>query len=70
MEFGANNVIRGNRIDGGWKGNLATWSMQGTDDGIVLDCENGDTIQNNTIANVFDAGFETVGLITNFGDQR
>ncbi len=65
MEFGANNVIRGNRIDGGWKGNLATWSMQGTDDGIVLDFENGDTIQNNTIANVFDAGFETVGLITN-----
>ena len=31
----------------------------------MLDFENGDTIQNNTITNVFNAGFETVGLITN-----
>lgn len=65
VEFGGNNTIRQNKIDGGWKGNLATWSMQGTDDGIVLEFESGDTIQDNTITNVFDAGFETVGLITN-----
>jgi Right handed beta helix region len=64
-EFGSNNTIKQNRIDGGWAGNLATWSLQGTDDGIVLDFESGDTIQDNTITNVFDAGFETVGLITN-----
>jgi Right handed beta helix region len=65
LEFGTNNTVRQNTIDGAWKGNLATWSLQGTDDGIVLQFESGDTIQDNTITNVFDAGFETVGLITN-----
>jgi parallel beta-helix repeat protein len=65
LEFGTNNTIKQNTIDGAWKGDLATWSMQGTDDGIVLEFESGDTIQDNTITNVFDAGFETVGMITN-----
>ena len=65
LEFGTNNTVKQNTLDGGWKGDLATWSLQGTDDGIVLEFESGDTIQDNTITNVFDAGFETVGLITN-----
>jgi hypothetical protein len=58
---GSNNHVLGNHIDGGWKGDLATWSEQGTDDGILLANETGDSIAGNTVTNVFDASLETVG---------
>lgn len=61
---GGHNTVVGNHIDGGWKGDLATWSQQGTDDGILLASETGDSVAGNTVANVFDAGLETVGAVS------
>jgi parallel beta-helix repeat protein len=63
--FGNHNSFAQNQIDGRWDGNLATYGKQGTDDGVLLWTEDNDTVEDNTIRNVYDAGVETVGLVTN-----
>jgi Right handed beta helix region len=62
---GSHNTFRQNQIDGGWNGDRATEGTQGTDDGIELTAEDVDTVQANTITNVFDASVETASLVTN-----
>jgi parallel beta-helix repeat protein len=60
FQFGSNNQITGNHIDG----KQAGWD-KGVDDGIVLGDETGDTITNNTIINNWDTGVEFVGTVKN-----
>jgi hypothetical protein len=57
---GRGNRFVGDTIDGGWDGNVLTYMLQGCDDGFALNDQN-DTIQDNTISNVFDAGVEAYG---------
>jgi len=66
-QFGSNNKITGNVIDGKWVG-----SGQGqADDGIGINDESSDTVSGNSIANVFDCGIETSGVVadTIFSDN-
>jgi parallel beta-helix repeat protein len=62
---GGSNTIRNNQIDGSWNGDPGTLGQQGADDGIVLISEHGDTVQANTVSNVWDAGFESISALTN-----
>jgi len=64
--FGSNNQIIKNRIDGRSDqifrgGGLIS---RGADDGIVLNDEKGDIIQENFIENNYDCGIETSGFIS------
>jgi hypothetical protein len=59
---GNHNQVLNNTIDGGYDGGSA---RNGTDDAILLVNESNDTIQGNTISNVFDAGIEGVDVLTN-----
>src|SRR5579862_3874301 len=52
---GGNNQVLQNTIDGGYDGK---GGQVGEDDGIELVDESNDTVQGNTIRNVFDAGIE------------
>ncbi|MFH1112157.1 MAG: right-handed parallel beta-helix repeat-containing protein [Patescibacteria group bacterium] len=69
-DHGINNQIVNNIIDGGWDSVPVTFDsgggfiVSGTDNGIFLNYESGDTIVRNTITNIFDTGIETGGLIT------
>ncbi|KKR40267.1 MAG: Cell wall surface anchor family protein, partial [Parcubacteria group bacterium GW2011_GWC1_40_11] len=60
---GFNNRIVNNNIDGKARGVLS--EEIGADDGIVLDDERDDFVQNNIIKNNWDCGIETVGFIRN-----
>ena len=59
---GGNQALQ-NVIDGGYDGSGRNGF--GQDDGIVLADESGDTVQGNTIRNVFDAGVEGVDFVHN-----
>jgi parallel beta-helix repeat protein len=60
---GGHDQVLHNVIDGGWDG---ASPMQGADDGILLDSgQSDDLIQDNTIRNVYDAGIEALGSLTN-----
>jgi hypothetical protein len=59
---GGGNQFLDIAIDGGYQGQC---SKCAADDGILLNNEDGDTIRGNTIQNVFDAGVEGLGILTN-----
>jgi hypothetical protein len=59
---GTNNQVLQNTINGGYGGTIPN---VGLDDGIILSNETSDTIQGNTISNVFDAGIEGVDIVQN-----
>ena len=59
---GTNNRVLQTTITGGYPGGPAS---VGADDGIVLTYETGDTIEGNTISNVFDAGIEGADTVAN-----
>lgn len=64
---GGGNQAIGNTIDGCYAGNDLTGQgndAPGADDGIILNNEIGDTIRDNNIMNVFDAGIEGVSSVT------
>lgn len=61
LDEGSGNTIRDNVIDGGYDG---SGGLVGEDDGVVLQREWGDTISNNDIRNVWDAGIEGTDAIT------
>lgn len=66
IEGGSGNRILDNEIDGGYHGHDLTGHGSdafGVDDGIVLMNTSGNTVQGNTIANVFDAGIEGVSAV-------
>ena len=54
---GSHNTFSRNQISGA--------PAQATDDGILLNTEDNDLIEGNTMLNFFDAGFESVGPLTN-----
>jgi parallel beta-helix repeat protein len=62
LDDGINNRVLQSTITGGYPGGPAS---VGADDGIVLVDETGDTIQGNTISNVFDAGIEGADTVAN-----
>jgi parallel beta-helix repeat protein len=62
LKGGNNNQVLQNTIDGGYDG---SGRQVGQDDGILLIDEANDTIQGNTISNVFDAGIEGVDVVMN-----
>jgi hypothetical protein len=57
FQDGTNNRATNNVLDGAYNGGAAN---VGVDDGVILENESGDAIENNTIRNVFDAGIEGV----------
>ena len=59
---GSGNQVLQNTITGGYDG---ADTFDGTDDGVLLINETGDTVQGNTISNFFDTGVEGVDLVTN-----
>jgi hypothetical protein len=54
---GSHNTFSQNQISGA--------PAQATDDGILVNTEDSDQIEGNTMLNFFDAGFESVGPLTN-----
>jgi hypothetical protein len=54
---GSHNTFGQNQISGA--------PAQATDDGILVNTEDSDLIEGNTMLNFFDAGFESVGPLTN-----
>ena len=69
LDGGTNNQVVGNRIDGGYHGSDISGTNAGNapaaDDGILVANEDGDHIQDNTIANAWDAGIEGVSVVSN-----
>jgi hypothetical protein len=63
LKHGMYNDVLANHIDGKWDGQAL--DRIGTDDGIVLMYEDHDKISNNVIQNVWDAGIESEGLLSN-----
>jgi parallel beta-helix repeat protein len=61
LDSGSNNRVINNTLTGGYDGGRAN---VGTDDGIVIFNERGDTVDGNSISNFYDAGFESVGALT------
>jgi hypothetical protein len=59
---GTANQVTQNTVDGGYDG---SGQQVGLDDGIELIGETNDTVQGNTISNVFDAGIEGVDVVQN-----
>ncbi|MGH9411619.1 MAG: hypothetical protein ACRD1V_19460 [Vicinamibacterales bacterium] len=68
LDSGSGNQVLDNVLDGGYHGHDLTGqgndTPSGADDGIVLQSESGDTVQGNSIMNVFDAGVEGVDAVT------
>ena len=62
---GSDNIFRGNIIDGKSDGVLRWVNPLGLDDGIVLEDESNDLVENNITKNFFDCGIETAGFIQN-----
>src|SRR5262249_28286605 len=62
--FGDHNQFLRNHIDGKWNEQFPVLRL-GADDGIVLNAEHDDLVYGNVIQNVWDAGIETAGLISN-----
>ncbi len=64
MAYGSFNTIDTNILDGhgGWINNQTFYGM---DDGILLQNEDSAVVSTNTMANFYDCGIETLGLITN-----
>jgi len=62
IQGGHNQVIR-NVVDGGYRGDVVTGNAPG-DDGIIVSQESSDTIDGNTVSNVYDAGIEGVWDLT------
>lgn len=64
LQDGHNNSVISNTMDGKSDGIFRGLSDSiGSDDGIVIGNESQDTIQGNTIQNVFDCGIENVGYM-------
>lgn len=61
FERGSGNQARQNIIDGAYDGSGK--NGVGQDDGVILGDESGDTIEGNTIRNVFDSGVEGVDFV-------
>lgn len=65
---GSRNQVLDNVLDGGYHGHDLSGhgndESGGADDGVILDNETGDTVQGNTIMNVFDAGVEGLDSVT------
>jgi hypothetical protein len=57
---GSNNQVRQSTITGGYDGSA---NHVGTDDGIQLENETGDTIQGNAISGFFDLGIEGIAAV-------
>lgn len=65
---GSQNRVTNNVIDGGYHGQDLTGQggdAPGADDGVLLADATNDTVQGNTISNVFDAGVEGVNAVRN-----
>ncbi len=64
--YGTNNKIINNDIDGKSDGifNSELYKNIGADDGIIIQDESNDLIQDNRIKNNWDCGIETAGLVT------
>ena len=58
-----NNQIVGNHLNGSWKGSSPA-GTQGADDAIVLIDTSDVLVEENVIENVWDAGIESVGLLS------
>ncbi len=61
---GHDNRMHHNAITGTYPGRNVPSIAYGADDGILLYEESADTISDNAIANVFDAGIESVGALS------
>ena len=59
-QYGANNQFLRNTIDGAWDGQ----NNVGGDDGILLRDERAPVVDSNHIANVWDTGIESLGLLS------
>jgi hypothetical protein len=57
---GSSNQVARNRIDGGYDGG---GGQTGLDDGVILIDEANDSVQNNTILNVYDAAIEGIDSV-------
>ena len=64
---GMNNQVLQSTISGTYDGSQ---SNVGTDDGVVLDNQQSDTIQDNTISGFFDIGIEGVSTVANTSISR
>ena len=64
FDGGSDNKILNNIIDGAWDGSIAG-NHFGADDNIVLRDEDTDVVQNNTLVNAWDCGFENAGFLYN-----
>lgn len=67
FQNGGQNQVIGNVLDGFYTGHDLTGEgldAPGADDGVVLDNEVGDTVRDNTIQHVFDAGIEGVDTVS------
>ena len=62
LQGGHDNQVLQNTFDGGYDG---SGRQVGQDDGILIIGEANDTIQSNTITNVYDAGIEGVDVVAN-----
>ncbi|KKW10636.1 MAG: hypothetical protein UY50_C0029G0008 [Parcubacteria group bacterium GW2011_GWA2_49_9] len=66
--YGSHNRIVNNKINGGAKGLFS--EQRGADDGIIIQDENNDVIEDNAVENNWDCGIETLGTITNIRISR
>jgi hypothetical protein len=63
--WGAHNKILNNFMDGHWDGLRGNrWSLNGADDGVLIQDETDLVVANNVIQNVCDTGIEASGLLT------
>ena len=63
---GGRNICRNNTIDGAWDlGRGPPIDNVGSDDGIVIQDESDDIVEDNIIRNNWDTGVETLGVISN-----
>lgn len=62
IQGGHNQALR-NVVDGGYRGDVVIGNAPG-DDGIIVSQESNDTIDGNTVSNVYDAGIEGVWDLT------
>jgi len=63
--LGSSNTFTNNTIDGRWDGLASSYEAVGTDCGIDIGNESYDVATNNTIANFWNAGIETFGVVNN-----
>ena len=61
-EYGFGNLISGNTVNGNTSADQLT-QLSGADDGILIWDEDGDSVEGNTVSNVYDCGIEFVGNV-------